>query len=164
MRIANLFTDIAGRLALGDRREAPPVTLGGAASPSNVEGAAENGSPPAEGLDRFDVADITPRRLAEILEQLRQLGVLAAGDYAELAMIRVDLDLSGIDPDEAVNLIDFYGERIARLRGEIETSRSDADRAAAEQRLATAHERLHWVSKLAVVQSSPDAVGLSALA
>lgn len=107
-------------------------------------------------VSQYDLADITPRDFSEMLRELRDTGALTEAEYADLAQIRLDMDIENLDPDESLNLLEFYGKSIDRARG-------DSDSDAASTMLASMERRLDWLEKVAVLQESPDAAGLNAL-
>jgi hypothetical protein len=98
----------------------------------------------------YDVTDISPRTFSEMIGRLRQAGALSDKDYQELAAIRVDLEQAGIGPDDEIDLVRFYHQRLEEAaqagKGQ-ETSRPDLERLRA---------RLEWLQKLAALRS-PDA-------
>jgi len=119
-----------------------------------------------EILASYDVTDMSPREFSEMLQKLYEAGALTDQELQELSLIRVDLDLEGVDPDKTLNLVDFYVEKINELSQSLDDVEDPAglllsDRSA---RLAPVKRRLEWLQKLAAVQSAPDGVGLDALA
>ena len=107
-------------------------------------------------VSQYDLTDITPRDFSEMLRELRDAGALTETEYGDLAQIRLDMDTENVDPDESLNLLEFYGKSIDRARGD---SESDT----ASTMLASMERRLDWLEKVAVLQESPDAAGLNAL-
>ncbi len=102
-------------------------------------------------LQTYDVTEITPKQLTEMIQRLFDVGVITQQELEQLAAIRLDLDLAGIDPDESIDLLQFYRQKVAdlhRRRSEI-SAVPDALR-----------RRLDWIEKFALVQ---DASGLAGL-
>ena len=107
----------------------------------------------------YNVTEITPREFSDMLDALHQAGALPDEQLQQLARIRVDLDLENIDPDEEVDLVDFYADKLDDLSRTEEDSLSSArspDARHTEQLLA-------WMEKFAVIQSSANVSGLDAL-
>lgn len=103
---------------------------------------------------RYNVTEITPREFSDMLDALHQAGALADEQLQQLARIRVDLDLENIDPDEEVDLVDFYSDKLERL------SRTEEGGQSAE--VAQAEQLMGWMEKFAVIQASADSLGLDA--
>lgn len=115
----------------------------------------------AEILSRYDVMDISPAEFSEMLQRLFEAGTLSENELQELAAIRLDLDMEGVEADESVDLREFYARRIKKLQRRLE----DSDAPAADhQQLAPMLRRLDWIEKFALIQSAPEAIGLDALA
>ncbi|MCR4412702.1 MAG: hypothetical protein NUV77_09790 [Thermoguttaceae bacterium] len=98
----------------------------------------------------YDVTDISPRTFSEMIGRLRQAGALSDKDYQELAAIRVDLEQAGIGPDDEIDLVRFYRQRLqeaAQAEKSRETPRPDLERLRA---------RLEWLQKFAALRS-PEA-------
>lgn len=67
-------------------------------------------------LSHYDMTDITPNDFSKLIQQLSDKGTLSQKDTQELSSIRVDLENAGISPDESVNLLDFYQQRITKAQ------------------------------------------------
>jgi hypothetical protein len=112
-------------------------------------------------LSKYDVTDISPTEYSEMVQKLYQAGVVSEGEFQELAAVRVDLDAEDIEPDESVDLLEFYAALLRRARRKF----AGADGAPQlSQHLQPLLRRLDWLEKFAVIQSAPDAAGLSRLA
>lgn len=141
-RPAELLDSIAIRTA-GDQESAeraPGLTSGAAAR--NV-------------LENYDVTRITPRQFTEMIHRLFDAGAISQQEFDQLATIRLDLDIAGIDPDQSIDLLQFYREKTDEARRQGERTPAVAD---------ALLNRLDWIEKFALVQASPDAFGLDALA
>jgi hypothetical protein len=121
---------------------------------------ATNTSALREILAEYDVKDITPREFSEMLHKMRKSGVVAEDQLKDLSQIRMDLDRDGIDPDESINLVDYYADKLRGqpLGSDATTQSGNAPSPEALKR------RLDWLEKLALVQSSPDDAELDAVA
>jgi hypothetical protein len=134
------------------------------APPAGSAVATESGSQLRDILAQYDVTDISPQSFSDLLERLRQAGLLADKDYQELATIRLDLDCDGIAPQERVNLLEIY---VKKLRtAEQDAKEAEGKRGAAAARATSAALRRHvdWLQKLAAIHASPEAATINALA
>jgi len=159
VQIAGLTRGYADPGTLGRRNEAPPA----AGSIPETEATRGRGTT-GEGLDIFaqvvsgyDLHDITPRDFSEMLRELRDAGVLSEMEYADLGQIRLEMDAEGLDPDDSIDVLDFYQKVAQRARPD---GQAEGEHAA---HLASIDRRLDWLEKVAILQESPDAAGLNAL-
>ena len=106
-------------------------------------------------LEKYDVTEITPRQLTEMVQRLLDAGAISQQDFDQLAAIRLDLDVAGIDPDESVDLLQFYRDKVDEARRQSTHATAVPD---------TLLSRLDWIEKFALVQASPEGFGLDALA
>ena len=102
---------------------------------------------------RYNVTEITPRGFSDMLDELHRTGALSDSQLQQLARVRVDLDLENIDPDEEVDLVDFYSDKLDELSRTGKDGGRSSDVVQTEQLLA-------WMEKFAVIQSSADVLGL----
>ncbi len=112
---------------------------------------------------QYDVTHISPREFSTMIGQLHEAGALSDGQFQELAQIRADLDLQEVDPDEPLDLVDFYVDRLRELLAapnESADSQSPAPAAELGPQIASAQRYLQWLEKFAAIQSSADAVGV----
>ena len=115
----------------------------------------------AEILSRYDVTDISPAEFSKMIQKLFEAGTLSDNELQQLAAIRLDLDIDGIEADESIDLLEFYARKIKKLQNRL----SDSDAPAADhQQLSPLLHRLDWLEKFALIQSAPEAIGLNALA
>lgn len=108
-------------------------------------------------LSRYDVTEISPAQFTEMIQKLYESGTISESELQQLTTIRHDLDTDGVEPDESVNLLEYYARKIEKSQQQ--SADSDAG-AAGNQRLSPLLRRLDWVQKFAVIQSQPDAAGL----
>ncbi len=158
MQITGLSAGYADSGAVGRRTELP-AAIGGKASEANAQTA--GGSNASMDLlngivSQYDLTDISPRDFSKMLRELRDAGALTEGEYSELAQIRLDLDAENLDPDESVNLLEFYQQTLGRAR-------HDGNSPDAATALASMERRLDWLEKVAILQEAPDAAGMNAL-
>jgi hypothetical protein len=114
-------------------------------------------------VKQYDIRNITPRQFSSLIEQLHDSGTISDADQKELAQLRAELDQSGADPDESMNLLDFMQTKIAQLQKKSD-SLSSQNLNTGNLNLATAQKQLDWVKKLATVQSPTDNGGVDAVA
>ena len=113
-----------------------------------------------EILAQYDVTDITPREFSEMLHKMHKSGVIAEDELKDLNLIRMDLDREGVDPDESLNLVDYYANKLREQSPEFDATTLSGDKPSPE----VLRRRLDWLQKIALVRSSPDEVELDALA
>lgn len=141
-RPAEHLDAVAGRVA-GETGKAEP-------GPSlSTSGAARH------VLEKYDVTEITPKQLSEMVQRLFEAGVITQQEFDQLAAIRLDLDTAGIDSDESVDLLQFYRDKIDEVHRQSEQAAATPD---------VLRNRLDWIEKFALVQASPGAFGLDAVA
>jgi hypothetical protein len=119
-----------------------------------------------EIVGQYDVTNISPREFSEMIRRLHEAGALTDEELQDVSMIRVDLDLERIDPDESLSLVEFYVDKLRELRRSLDDG-ADADAslpAGERSQLAAVQRRLQWVEKLAAIQAGADRAGLDALA
>jgi hypothetical protein len=143
-------TDLA---APADKRAEAPV-------PVSAERGAAAVSPQAqqalrEVVSRYDVTHISPRDFSQLIQELRQAGAITAADQEELALVRLELDQQGADPDEPIDLVDFLQRKLQTQEREIE--RMEAKQGTPIDRAVALKETLRqidWISKFALVHQS----------
>jgi hypothetical protein len=143
-------TDETGRSQPGEM----PATAFGAAAPTAVQDIAA----------RYDLTRISPQEFSEMIRRLYEAGALTDQQYQELSQIRVDLDQEHVDPDETLNLIQFYLAKLRKLQGPMEgmLSVGKSTAAVASSEVAAAERRLQWLQKFAAIQTAPERFGLDA--
>jgi hypothetical protein len=169
MEIAGVLT--AGRFlssALGQlakRCRPQEATAGGPSESAAAPAPATMGATSAfrQIAARYDVTEISPRDFSEMIQELRDAGQLTDQQFQELSQIRVELDSARVEPDEAVDLVDFCLEQLRQLRETME-DRGGVLSAGERSRLAAIGRRLEWMEKLAAIQSTGDDAGMDALA
>jgi hypothetical protein len=114
----------------------------------------------ADILSQYDVSDISPGQFSKMIQKLFDAGVLSDGELQQLAVVRLDLDLAGMDADESVDLLDFYSKKIDGIQRRADLS---DDVPPAKDQLASLFRRLDWIEKFATIQANPDSTGLNAL-
>jgi len=102
-----------------------------------------------EILSHYDMTDITPNDFSKLIQQLSDKGTISQKDMQELSSIRVDLENAGVSPDESVNLLNFYQQRIAKVQ---DAAAHSPDAAAAQPNIDLLVGRLNWLQKFAAVR------------
>ncbi len=113
-------------------------------------------------LSHYDVSSITPRQFSEMLQKLHKSGTINDQQYQNLSQIRTDLDTSGIEPDEEVDLVKFYSQKLNNAQGAAQTKTGSLP-TAQSQSLSMIQQRLDWLQKVSTIQSDPVA-GINSLA
>jgi len=106
-------------------------------------------------LQEYDVTRITPSELTKMIQELFEAGAINQQEFEQLSAIRLDLDLANIDPDESIDLLQFYRDKLQNSHGRA------AETVTAPSSLAN---RLDWIEKFALVQSNPGVLGVDTLA
>ena len=112
-------------------------------------------------LSRYDVTDVTPADFSEMIQKLFEAGAISDKELQQLAAVRHDLEVDGMDPDDSLDLMEYYARKIEKLQSRLEGT--DGPPGPGEQ-LGPLLRRLDWIEKFALVQSSPDAFALDAMA
>src|SRR5271157_3682686 len=124
-------------------------------------------SPPAptaamrEILSHYDMTDITPSDFSKLIQQLSDKGTISQKDTQELSSIRVDLENAGVNPDESVNLLDFYQQRIAKVQ---DAAAQSTNPGAAQPNIDLLVGRLNWLQKFAALGQQGSSSGVNAVA
>ena len=165
MQISHLLAGASDPTSVGKRNNLVEAVGGGASAAVGQDPApaSERRSAFRRIATQYDVREITPRDFSEMLQKLYEAGVLEEEQWQELAVARLDLDLENIDPDETIDLVDFYTEKLEKLLREQADSEDSPGAAAADRpALKPVEHLLSWMEKFALIQSV-DAVGIDAL-
>jgi hypothetical protein len=116
-------------------------------------------------LSQYDVSSITPRQFSEMLQKLHQAGSISDQQYQSLSQIRTDLDASGVPPDEEVDLLKFYGQKLSAApnTAAFTPAKTASSPSGSPQPLSTVQQRLDWLRKVSTIQNDP-AAGINSLA
>ncbi len=116
-------------------------------------------------LSQYDISSITPRQFSEMLQKLHQSGTISDQQYQNLSQIRTDLDSSGIQPDQEVDLVKFYSQKLngAQDASVAPQAKTGSLPAGPSQSLSTVQQRLSWLQKVSSIQNDP-AAGIDSLA
>ena len=141
------------------------------ASPSGIDGSSRTGPPkvsisagaPAalsQILSRYDVTDITPGDFSEMVQKLFAAGAISDDELQQLAAVRHDLEVDGMDPDDSLDLMEYYARKIEKLQSRLEGNDGPPG---PDEQFGPLLQRLDWIEKFALVQSSPDSFGIDAM-
>ncbi len=155
MQINNISSGIASASGLVQAARSSGKKVATAVN-SGIQAVAAAGAAFRDIVSQYQVTNMSPQALSEMLQKLRSAGVINETEYQDLSAMRSDLESEGISSDKATNLIDFYSNRLEKLRKE-QTSTSDSTTQTA---IATAQRRLEWLKKVEAIRSSLASVGL----
>jgi hypothetical protein len=105
-------------------------------------------------LSQYDVSSITPRQFSEMLQKLHQSGTISDQQYQNLSQIRTDLDSSGVQPDDEVDLVKYYSQKLNQTPNSAAAS-APTGSAGQPQTLNTTQARLDWLRKVSTIQNDP---------
>ena len=162
MLINNVTTGHSDPATVARRGEAAEAAGRRALQSTDASAPALSGSRVALGqiLAKYDVKNITPTEFSEMVQKLRQAGAISDGEIQELAAIRSDLEAAGVEPDERIDLTDFYQRKLKQAQNKLD----DPSEASRQQRLSPLLRRYDWVQKFAVMHANPQAVGIDTVA
>ncbi|MGA2798869.1 MAG: hypothetical protein ABSE63_14925, partial [Thermoguttaceae bacterium] len=159
MQISNVISGLADPTTWGKKSET--ASKAGANAVKSIESQVQ--ASPAlqkasvEILRHYDVTHITPEEFSQMVQKLHNAGALSEKDFQELSAVRGDLENAGVEPDESINILEFYSDKLGKAQKNLGSTLDDAAR---QQRLGPDLRRLDWMQKFAMIQANPDAVGL----
>jgi hypothetical protein len=107
-------------------------------------------------LRKYDVTNITPEELSQMLAKLRDTGAISEQDFQELSAIRTDLESQGVASDQSVNLVERYSDQVKKLQQQL----GDKPNTVGAKMLAPAMSKLDWMQKFALIHSNPEGAGI----
>ena len=166
MQISNLLNPFQAQTGLRAAQPTPASDPTGA-NPAAADGTSMGGvdSTFREVLSQYDVAEITPRQFSALAQQLFQARGISADDLKELSQMRMQIDQEHPDPDEPINLLEFFGQKLqeqtlaATEQEQAKKPVTAADRA----KLTMAQRQFGWVHKFGTVQSDSSTEALDAV-
>lgn len=153
----------------------PARATSDAGSASRLIDAVTPHTPPASGatstlrdiLAHYDMREISPREFSQMIQKLHDAGELSDADLKELSLIRHEADLSGLDPDEPIDLIALLEKKLKQQQEELERlEKKSGNRLPAADRqayLAPIERQLDWLERFAMIHKSGSAEALNAL-
>lgn len=165
MKINSLFSGYSDPTSLTKLLDPASSSSGKTAeSPSGSPATVQPSADVIRGIvSRYDLTNMTPQQLSEMLQALHTAGALNDQQLKDLSAIRTDLDLKGVKSDEPVNLLDYVNKRLADLQKNLEDAEGSPDQAPQADSLETVSRWMAWLQKIATVQASPEAAGVNAV-
>ncbi len=161
MQVSNVLSRYSDLAVLGRHKEAAEKASEKAAEkPAAQSATAGSAAMVREILKDYDVTDLSPRKLSEMLQRLHGAGVLTDEQFQQLALIRLDLDSQNVGPEERIDLVDHYRRRLEEVQRNLAdgdwsgSDRSDPD-------IDRVRQWLTWLEKFALIEAAPDHLGLS---
>jgi hypothetical protein len=116
-------------------------------------------------LSQYDVSSITPRQFSEMLQKLHQSGTISDQQYQNLSQIRTELDASGVQSDQEVDLVKFYSQKLnaAQNTAAATQAKTGSSSNGSPPTMSTNQQRLDWLRKVSTIQNDP-AAGINSLA
>jgi Zn-dependent M32 family carboxypeptidase len=169
MQIDSIGNGYQGALALSP--VAPPERSAATATAAleGASGTGGDGSSFQEILAHFDVTQITPREFSELIQKLQEAGTINDAEAKELAQIRVEIDKTNAEPDEPIDLVNFFQQKLKSLEQQWSDQQQKGAEASAalpnrEAILAPVRRQLDWIQKFATIhgEKSTEPVDLVA--
>jgi hypothetical protein len=163
MQVSNILSSLANAASL---TKPNPATTPAASNPVVAAAPAAAGLSSSSAaavrsvLSKYDMTDISPSDFSQMIQQLYQSGGISQQNLQELNAIRTDLESAGVGPEESVNLIDFYTQKIASVQSQSDLTGTPAE----QQQITPLMQRLDWLQKFNAMKAQPDSANLSALA
>lgn len=158
--VSTALGNLVQRSEPADRAQGQPVETSATQPPPS----AASQTAFQEILGLYNVKDISPRDFSEMIQKLYEAGAVTDQELQELSLVRVDLDLEGVDPDESLDLVEFYFDKLRELQAGLEDLGGSDDSTSVDRSAlaASVRRRLDWLAKAAMIQSGPDAIHLDA--
>ena len=160
MNITNILGGLSDALPLSKRADSAEASATQTkADPPAATSPAGQAAALREILAKYDVSRITPGQFSQMVQKLYSSGAITAQEYQDLSAVRVDLDAAGVSPDETVNLVELYRDKV-----HVAQRQADDPDSAVRQQVGPLLRRLDWLEKFATMHAQPDALGLATLA
>jgi len=119
-------------------------------------------------LANHDVRSISPREFSELAQSLFDAGEITAQEFQEFAQIRLEADIAGAHPDEAMDFVALFEKKYAEQQeklAEFEKEAGPAGLSSADRDayLATTKRQLEWLEKLAAIHEAGPTESINAL-
>jgi hypothetical protein len=158
MDVSGIFRGLGGSAIGSPGKKQPEREL--AAVPSTRS--STNLSAPASAefrdvLSHYDVHNISPREFSELVTKLKETGAISESDYQELALVRLELDQQGLDPDGPLDLVKHLEERLQTEENELRKLETDQSQPIdRQQALRDTLRQIEWVQKFDLVNRAAD--------
>ena len=158
MQISNVISGLSDATSWGKKGEAAVQT--GASAIKSIDSQVQTNfnaqKASADILRQYEITNITPTEFSQMIQKLYKAGAISEKDYQELSTVRGDLEKAGIDPDESVNMLEFYSDKVSKEQKALGSTLDETS----QKSLGSDKRRLDWMQKFAAIQANPDAVGL----
>lgn len=169
MRIDTLRTGQTSSLVAYTERDKSEATAASLTESLDPHTSVASGSTPAfrEILARHDVRNIAPREFSELAQALFDAGEISAQEFQELAQIRLEADLSGANPDDAIDLVALIEKKLSEQQEKLEAFEKKAGAAGLstaerDAYLATTKHQLAWLEKLSAIHEAGPSESIDA--
>jgi hypothetical protein len=157
MQISNVLSSFTDTLSPGKKTDtAASAAAKATGAVEIVSGASTSRKALGEVLKKYDVTHITPDAFSRMLKELGSTGALSEKELQDLSAIRLDLQNAKVDPNEQVNLVEFYNRKISDAQKQADTGGNTSS----QQVLAPLVNRLGWMEKFSTIHCNPDLVGM----
>lgn len=158
MRVDQLANGYLGPIGYGRRAE--PIEASEMATSDESSAAVDASGAAArfrQILAKYDPEHITPREFTNLVQELYAAGEISENELREWSLIRLELDAARLDPDEPLNLLDFFADKLRRLTEEADRvareGMGDENERLLPEQLVAAQRQLEWVQRLAIIHS-----------
>ncbi|MEZ6068902.1 MAG: hypothetical protein R3C10_01255 [Pirellulales bacterium] len=131
-----------------------------AASAASDSGTVDQRSAVHQIVAEYDLHNITPRELSQLVQRLHDSGAISDADRANFSLLRRDLEAANVDPDESIDLFTFLEDRLDELRGQAEDNESSGTGSEAQElarQTASTLAQYDWLVKLDTIRQLGDA-------
>ncbi len=110
-------------------------------------------------LAKYDVTNISPRDFSELVQDLHDAGEINDSEFRELAKMRQALEQSGVDPDERLDLVQFFTEKLSQQLADFAASRGtdpalQPSSQEIEKQTGESQRQVEWINKFALINSA----------
>jgi hypothetical protein len=111
-------------------------------------------------LSQYDMTNITPNNMANLVQQLSAKGAISPKDAQQLAAIPGELQNAGVGPNDSVNLLQFYQEQLSK----VQSTAAQSPSAAADTSVSQLIGRMQSLARLAAARYPGGQGGVNAVA
>lgn len=120
-------------------------------------------------LANYDVSSISPREFSQLLNELHVSGAINDNELQQLSAIRFELDKAELDPDEKLDLVQLFSER---LKQQVQSTKdaalgreeSELSPESQKEAIALTQRRLEWLQKFATLHAEGEDAAVDAFA
>ena len=135
MQVPNVLSGLTDAVGMTQRNDPTATAASSSSTAATANSATTDASAAAlrQVLAQYDVTDISPNDYSKMIQTLYDKGAISKTDMQSLIQVRAALDSSGADPDQSINLVDFYQQQVA-------SAQRNATSAATQQQISPMHE------------------------